>query len=124
MDQQSTVMVVDFRFVNPSDYVFIVRTARIYIEDADGKVHQGVLVSDLNASRVFEYYPLLGQRFNKTLVTKDKVEARESMDRMMCVRFDLPESALKLRTKLTIRIEDVDGGISEIVEEPHQAPAD
>jgi hypothetical protein len=40
------------------------------------------------------------------------------MDRMTGVRFEMPEKELEGRKKLTIRIEDVDGAISDIVEEP------
>jgi hypothetical protein len=65
---------------------------------------------------LFQFYPVLGQKFNDTLRARDKIGARQSMDRMVAVRFELPESAVAARKNLRVRIEDVDGAVSEIAE--------
>ena len=51
-----------------------------------------------------------------TLITRTKIAARQSMDRMIAARFEVSEAALQSRRKLTVRIEDVDGPVSELVE--------
>jgi hypothetical protein len=116
MDENSSVAVVDFRFVNPSNYPFVVRTVSVSMEDSGGKVIEGSTVSEMDAKRLFQYYPLLGQKYNDSLLTRDKIAARQSQDRMIAARFEVPESQLEARKKLIVRVEDVDGPVSEIVE--------
>ncbi len=118
MDENSSLVVLDFRFVNPADYPFIVRLATMIVEDPEGNQYVGAYVDESSANRVFEYYPLLGPKYNETLKVRDRVEAKESLDRMICARFEVPDSTVKTRKRLIIRVEDVDGAISEIIEEP------
>jgi hypothetical protein len=119
MDERSSVVILDFRFVNPSDHSFVVRTATVFLVEANGDKIEGTPVADIDARRVFQYYPLLGQKYNESLKIRDKVAPHESMDRMIAARFEVPESTLQDREKFIIRIEDVDGAVSEIVEEKH-----
>jgi hypothetical protein len=116
MDENSSVAVVDFRFANPANYPFVVREVNVSIEDKDGKPIEGAVVSELDARRLFEYYPQLGQKYNESLVLRDKIMARQSMDRMIVARFEVPESTLQSRKKLTVRIVDVDGPEAELQE--------
>ena len=78
MDESSAVAVIDFRFVNPSDYPFVVRHVLVSAEDKDGKPLEGMVVSASDATRLFQYYPLLGQQFNETLITRTKIAPRSS----------------------------------------------
>jgi hypothetical protein len=116
MDENSSVVVADFRFANPSDYPFIVRTVDVSVVGPDGKTYEGSPVSEVDAKRLFQYYPALGQKFNDSLLMRDKIGPRQSEDRMIVARFDLPESQLSARRQVRIRIEDVDGPVSELVE--------
>jgi len=116
MDENSAVAVVDFRFANPAKYPFVVRQVDVAIEDKDGKRIDGTAVSDLDARRLFEYYPQLGQKFNDTLMMRNKIPPGQSMDRMITARFELPEAELQNRKKLIVRIVDLDGASSEIEE--------
>ena len=118
MNETSAVAVIDFRFVNPSDYPFIVRTTEVILEDNSGLQHTSKPVSAREADRLFQYYPLLGQKYNEVLKMRDTVEPDQSMDRMICALFDVPVASLENRTRLIIRVEDVDGVISEIAEVP------
>ena len=118
LDENSSVAIVDFRFANPSSYPFIVRTVDVTMEDKDGKTHQGQTVSEPDAVRLFQYYPVLGQKFNESLTIRTKVAPRQAMDRMIGVRFEMADKELEGRKRLAIRIEDVDGAVSEVVEEP------
>lgn len=116
MDEKSAVAVVDFRFANPSNHPFVVRQVDVTIEDKDGKVLESSAVSDLDARRLFEYYPQLGQKFNDTLMMRNKIPPGQSMDRMIVARFEVPEAELQSRKKLTVRIVDLDGAAPELHE--------
>ena len=41
LDEKSSVAVLDFRFVNPSDVPFVVRTVDVTMEDKDGSTYPG-----------------------------------------------------------------------------------
>jgi hypothetical protein len=122
LDESSSVAVIDFRFVNPSDYPFIVRDVYVTAEEAGGGILDGAVVSETDARRVFEYYPVLGQKYNESLLMRARVGARLSMDRMIAARFEVPEGRLLSRKAIRIRVEDVDGAVSEIVEERRSSP--
>lgn len=117
MDEKSAVAVIDFRFVNPSDLEFIVRGVTIWMEDSQGVRYEGMTVAEGEVDRLFEYFPLLRPKYNPVLKMRDGVRSGESMDRMVCARFEAPASVLETRRGLTIRVEDVDGLVSEIAEE-------
>jgi hypothetical protein len=117
LEEKSTVAVIDFRFANSSDYPFVVRKVEVFLVDGKGERIQGETVSELDAKRLFQYYPTLGQKYNETLVLRNKVPARQSWDRMISARFTLPESEVNARKSLVVRVEDVDGPTSEIVEQ-------
>jgi len=116
MDEKSAVAVVDFRFANPAKYPFVVRQVDVSVEDKEGKRLEGSAVSDLDARRLFEYYPQLGQKFNDTLMMRNKIPPGQSMDRMITARFEVPEAELQSRKKLIVRIVDLDGASSELQE--------
>jgi len=116
MDEKSSVAVIDFRFVNPSNYPFVVKEVTVSIVDKDGKTLEGQPVSELDARRLFQYYPQLGQKYNDSLMMRDKIMGRQSMDRMIATRFEEPEATLEGRRKLTVRIVDVDGPVAELQE--------
>lgn len=115
-DENSSIAVADFRFVNGASYPFVVRDVTVSIEDKNGKKIDGAVVSESDARRLFEYYPILGQKFNETLMSRQRIAARQSMDKMVAARFEIPEPQLQARKKLIIRVEDVDGAVSEITQ--------
>jgi hypothetical protein len=116
MDENSSVAVVDFRFVNPSNFPFMVHEVDVSIQDQNGKTVEGTQVSELDARRLFEYYPALGQKYNDSLIMRDKIPGRATMDRMIVSRFEVPESTLENRKNLKVRIVDVDGPEAELQE--------
>ena len=116
MDDNSAVAVIDFRFANPADYAFVVRKVEVLLEDAQGNRYQSTVVSEVDARRLFQYYPLLGQKYNDSLLTRDKIAPRSTEDRMIAARFEMPEAKIEARKRFIVRIEDVDGPISEIAE--------
>ena len=116
LDEHSSVAVIDFRFDNPSYVKFVVRTVTVLLEEPNGNQIPGETVSEVDAQRLFAGLPLLGQKFNRTLVMQDTVQAHASEDRMVAARFEVPESTLESRKRLVVRIEDVDGPVTEISE--------
>jgi hypothetical protein len=111
-----SLAVVDFRFANPADYPFVVRSCTLIIEDASGKRQEGFSIPEIDIRRIFEYYPVLGKKFNDSLLLKDKIAAHSTEDRMISARFEIPLAELDGRKSLKVRIEDVDGPVSELVE--------
>jgi hypothetical protein len=118
LDAASSIAVVDFRFVNPADYSFVVRTVEVIVEDKTGRKLDGQVVAEADTQRLFQGLPLLGEKYNPSLIMGDKVNPRESLDRMIAARFEVPEDTLDERTQLSIRIEEVDGAVSFLHEKP------
>ncbi len=114
MDESSSVAVIDFRFANPSNYPFVVKQVDVIAEMKDGKRLEGTHVSELDARRLFEYFPLLGQKFNDTLLMRDKIPGRQTMDRMIASRFEAPEATIQNRKRFIVRITDGDGPVAEL----------
>jgi hypothetical protein len=116
LDDRSSVAVVDFRFANPSYVRFVVRTVTVILEQPNGNQVEGSVVSEMDAQRLFDGIPLLGQKFNRTLIMQENIPAYSSEDRMVAARFEVPDSILESRKRLLLRIEDVDGPVTEISE--------
>ena len=116
LDENSTIVMIDFRVSNTSDYPAVVRTMRAYVEAKNGGRLEGVIISDVDSQRVFDGLPVLGKKFNPSLVLKDKIPGRAAWDRMIGARFDLPEAQLQQRKRFIVSIEEVDGAIFEIAE--------
>src|SRR5690242_21547545 len=57
LDENSALAVIDFRFVNPADVPFVVRTVDVTMEGKDGSTSQGLPISEVDTKRLFEYYP-------------------------------------------------------------------
>lgn len=116
LPDSSTVAVIDFRFVNAADYPFVVRRVDVLLEGADGATLEGSVVSDPDARTLFSYYPLLGPKYNETLLARTRIAPKQSLDRMVAARFEVPEEKFAQRRGLRIRVEDVDGAVSELRE--------
>jgi hypothetical protein len=113
LDDESSIAVVDFRISNPSDILFEVRTVSARVEGPDGKISEGQISSDSDAARVMEAVPVLGEKYNKTLMVKERIGAHGAADRMVAVRFPVPLDKLDTRKRLTVRVEEVDGKVFE-----------
>ena len=114
--ESSSVAMIDFRVSNPSDYPARVRTVRVYAEAKNGGRLEGTIIADVDAQRVFDALPLLGKKYNPSLVLQDNIPGHATWDRMIGAQFDLPDDQLQQRKRLIISIEEIDGSIFEIVE--------
>ena len=116
LDDDSSIAVIDFRIANPSNVLFEVRTVTVEMEDSQGKNYLGQSVSEMDAKRLFEGLPVLGQKFNPTLLMRDRVGSHGSADRMIAARFQAPMALLDGRKRFVVRIEEVDGKVFEYAE--------
>lgn len=111
-DENSSVALIDFRASNTADYPWMVRSVSVSVNGAEGSA-----ISDVDAARLFQYFPLLGPKYNDSLTTRMRIPPHQSVDRMIAARFEIPEARLRARKGLLIRVEEVDGAVSEIVED-------
>ncbi len=111
----ATAVIVDFRLTNPSDYTFVVRQPFLVLETKDGTI-EGMLVADSDAKRFFDYYKTIGPKYNDSLLMREKIPSKQTVDRMLAARFEAPEAVIAARRGLKIRVEEIDGAVSEIAE--------
>jgi hypothetical protein len=71
------------------------------------------VVSEVDAKQLFAAMPVLGQKFNDTLILRDKIPPHTSQDRMVAARFEVPEARFESRKRFVIRVEEVDGKVVE-----------
>src|ERR1700722_4048848 len=102
LDEKSSIAVLDFRFTNPSNFQFMVRTVTVELEEKDGKSYQGDPVSEVDSKRLFHNVPLLGPKFNDTLILRERIQPESSQDRMIAAYFAAPEARLTGRKRFVI----------------------
>jgi hypothetical protein len=117
LDDNSSIAVIDFRVTNPSDYNFMAKSVTIVLEDTSGNQTEGQTSSEMDAQRLFAGLPILGEKYNESLKQRDKVAPHATLDRMVAARFEVPESKLTARKRFLVRVEEVDGMVSEFAEQ-------
>jgi hypothetical protein len=60
--------------------------------------------------------PLLGDKYNQSLMVRERVPAHTTLDRMIAARFEMPDSQLQARKRFLVRIEEVDGVVQVLPE--------
>jgi hypothetical protein len=115
VEENSSIAIVDFRMTNPSDYTYVVKKVTVTFTTQSGEKLEGQNIAEIDARRIFEGYPALGQKYNETILPKGKIPARQTSDKMISVRFDAPEAKIQNPKQIHIRIDEVDGAISEII---------
>ena len=118
LDDRSAAVILDLRVANPSHYTVVVRRADIALVDLSGNTLEGEAISEMDVRRLFEYFPILGQKYNDSLVVRTKIGPGLSLDCMLAARFEVSEQQLKARQRLRIHIEDLDGPSLDLVEQP------
>ena len=117
LDDNSTMLVFDFRFSNPADYPFVVADVTSICTLKDGKELPGEAVTDADAKPIFEYHALtLGAKFNESLIRKSRVAPKTIEDRMIAMTYPVEPEVLAARTGCVLSIKDVDGAVSTITE--------
>jgi hypothetical protein len=109
LDDNASVAAVDFRVTDPADYGFVVQKVTLIVVDAAGKEIEGDTISEIDAKRVFEAVPLLGPKFNPSLIMRERIPQHATVDRMTSARFEVADTVLQKRKNLILRIEEMDG---------------
>jgi hypothetical protein len=121
----TSLAVVDFRVTNPSDVIFEVRKVSAQVIGPDGKTYDGQISSDSDAAAVMKALPVQparveqwpsGEKYNKTLMVKERIGAHGSQDRMLAASFPIAIDQLDARKNLVVRVEEVDGKTVEYSE--------
>jgi hypothetical protein len=116
LDENSSVTVIDFRVTNPSDVLFMVRSVSVETENKQGKNYLAQVSGEMDLKTLFERVPLLGQKFNDALVTRNRIPPHTSTDRMVAASFQAPEAMLEGRKRFIVRIEEMDRTSFELSE--------
>jgi hypothetical protein len=113
LNEQTGLLLVDIRLVNDSDVVMTVAKIAMSAQMPDGGQFTGHVLRKSDLAGTFNYFPLLGEKYNETLGFDDEIPPRSKVDRMIAASFDAPLSVLDGRKTLTVRIEDRTGAAAE-----------
>jgi len=111
LDEKNSAAVLDFRVENPSDIPFVVRDVTATLDKQDGSMGEGFVVSRSDMKTLFQFNRFLGQQFNDALTIKDKIAPHATVDRMVAVRFEVPNQELESAKAINLSIEDMDGAL-------------
>ena len=114
VDDNEMIAIVDFNLRNDSDVEMVVRTMEAEMTAADGSAIDGSMISAPDLPNFFMNYPGIGEPFNPALKVRDAVPGHQATDRMVGIRFDVPESVWTNRKAVVLRIEDKTGPIVEM----------
>ena len=113
-DGSGTIVFADFRVTNAASTPIVVSSVRMDMEIPE--VATAVIFSKSDVEKVTNYLKVLGPKYNDVLSIQDKIPPVETVDRMAAGRFPFPPKFVQQRRTLRLRIEEVDGAASEIVE--------
>jgi hypothetical protein len=122
MDENATIVVVDFKVRNDADVAMTVRDIAVSMAIPGVGQGDGRMIAAPDLEKVFRNYPELGERYNPPLKVRDPIAGHAAIDRMVGIQFDLPEQAVASRSDLTVRIEDISGVVLELHEKSSKAP--
>jgi len=111
LDEQNSAAVLDFRLENPSNIPFVVRDVSATLEKLDGTTSEGMVVSRSDMNMLFQFNRFLGQQYNDTLTIKSKIDPHSTADRMVAVRFEVPDQQLESAKAIHLEIQDMDGAL-------------
>jgi hypothetical protein len=109
-----SVVVLDFRATNPSDYPFVVKTVEVEVTLADGSKQIGQYIPEVDAKTLFPALPSLGDKLTTAVGTGERIGKKETVERMAAASFPFPEGELDTRKGIVLRLRDVDGPVSTL----------
>ena len=110
-----SIVIADFSITNDSDRVMKVRSIEAVMEMPDGAMVAATQVPSPDLPKIFQAFPLLGEQFNPPLHPREKIPGHQSVDRMLALRIEAPETIVERRKRFVIRIEDITGPVVELV---------
>lgn len=114
VDENESIVVLDFSVNNDSDRKLVVRTVEAHLDSADGSSTDGSVVAASDLANIFRNYPEMGEQYNPPFKAWDEVKPHERLDRMIGVRFDVPDDKLAKRRDIDLRLEDLTGIVVDV----------
>ncbi len=74
----------------------------------------GNIIAARDLDNVFRNYPDLGERYNAPFKAWDEVKPHERLDRMIGVRFDVPDAKIARRKDIDLAPEDISGTVVDL----------
>jgi len=110
VDENESIAILDFSVDNDSDRKLVVRTVEASLDSPDGSTTDGSVIAAADLLNVFRNYGAeLGEQYNPPFKAWDEVKPHERIDRMIGVRFDMPDEKLAKRKDIDLRLEDLSG---------------
>jgi hypothetical protein len=113
LNDDTALLLLDIRLVNDSDVTMTVSAISMSVDLADGGSVTGHVLGKSDLMGTFGYFPLLGEKYNPALATRDEIPVRSKADRMISASFEVPLAQLESRKKVTVKIEDASGAVAE-----------
>jgi hypothetical protein len=108
------IAIFDFNVKNDADVAMVVRSVDATLDAADGSTVNGSLIAGVDLANFFRNYPAVGEQYNPPLRARETIAGHDGVDRMVGIRFDVPENVFLKRKGVTLRIEDITGPILEL----------
>jgi len=117
LEPNATILAIDFRVTNTAKYPYMIRDAEVRMDTADGKTLDAATIARGDTDRLFEYYKILGPKYNQTLIQRDEIPPHKTEDRMLAVRIPASPEDVDKRKGLHLKLDEADGAVSEIAEQ-------
>jgi hypothetical protein len=114
VDDNESIVILDFSVNNDSDRKLVVRTVNATLDSPDGSSTDGSVIAARDLANVLKNYPELGAELNPAFKAWDEVKPRERLDRMIGVRFDMSDEKLAKRRDIDLRLEDISGIVVDV----------
>jgi hypothetical protein len=114
VDDNEMIVIIDFNMKNDADIAMVVRNVESSIDLADGSSVNGNIIAGKDLANFFRNYPDVGDQYNPPLKARESVAGHQAIDRMIGIRFDVPEDAMQKRKNIVLKIEDITGPVLEL----------
>ena len=109
LDENSSVLLVDFEATNPSGREMTVRWITVNLHRADGATPDNMPIAGSDLPLLFRAHPELGKLEHPPAREREHIAPGQTVDQVIAVRYDFPESDLKQRKDLQLVVEDITG---------------
>lgn len=109
LDENTSALLVDFELTNPSGREMTPRFITLTVHKPDGSAPDNMAIAGPDLPMLFRAHPDLGKLEHTAARDREHIAPGQTVDRIIAVRYDFPESDLKRRKDLQLVVEDVTG---------------
>jgi hypothetical protein len=109
-----SLAVLDFTLTNDTNQQIVVRSLQPSFDAKDGSSVDGSMIAARDIDNIFRNYPDLGEQYNPPLKAQDILPPNGTIDRMVVVRFDVPQQAFSSRKDVVLRVDSNGGIVAEL----------